>query len=868
MESTRREFIAAGSAVAAAAGAAATSPAGSGAERVHNVEEATALVQTADAARWHPWKLNLAPANWIWMPCQRVLPNTFVLFRKQFTLASVPPSAVAWIAADSRYRLTVNGQRVQAGPAPCDPRALDADPVDLAPFLRAGENSLGVEVLFYGTGDGAWAAGKPGLLFHLQLPGGPVLSDATWLCFLDRAHRPGMHKRWFLRALQEEFDARLHPGHWDEPSFTPNAEWLPALVLNCPADKPVACGRLPYWSGDTIDTADRAKSSLRMRQIPANAEALSPALRLAHSGRIHWLRNPDDWFEMRIPGSFRIERDPVAREIAPGEWELPATENGWGCHATFEFHEQVTGWPYFTIDAPAGTVVELMPQEAHDPAATAWLDTHHFSWSRFICREGENRMEAFDTESLRWFQLHVRNSARAMRLRGVGVRRKRYAWPHTPAIRCSEPALQRLFDAGINTLHGSAIETVVDGGGRERQQYSGDGGHQLHAIRYAFGETRICRRFLRTFSEGLTPEGYFMDSWPAYDRLARVAQKQIDGAYWGPLLDHGVGFVFDCWHHYFQTAEKEALEEPYPRLAKFGEYLAKRIGGDGLLQVENLGVPTVWIDHEAFKLPRHKQCAFNLYSAAMFRHALAPLAELFGEPGRAARCRRVADGLLAATQRRFWSPRHGLFVDNLPWLEDEKALRLSDRTLATSVLFDQCPAANTKAAVRALAEAPPEMGLSYPCNAGWRYWALGKAGRAEVVVADFRRRWATMEAVRLNNTLPEFWTARPDTTQEWSHCPLAPIYNLYMDVAGIQPLEPGFARCQIRPQLADLPDLELTAWTVKGPIEFRAHRVTGGHRVEVSVPPGCEATIVTADGQPLGHASAAQPAGVTVPSRT
>ena len=57
-----------------------------------------------------------------------------------------PRRARGWIAADSRYRLTINGQRVQWGPAPCDPRQLDVDPVDLAPYLRAGENVIGVEV--------------------------------------------------------------------------------------------------------------------------------------------------------------------------------------------------------------------------------------------------------------------------------------------------------------------------------------------------------------------------------------------------------------------------------------------------------------------------------------------------------------------------------------------------------------------------------------------------------------------------------------------------------------------------------------------------------------------------------------------------
>ena len=45
---------------------------------------------------------------------------------------------------------------------------------------------------------------------------------------------------------------------------------------------------------------------------------------------------------------------------------------------------------------------------------------------------------------------------------------------------------------------------------RERQQYSGDGGHQLLAVRCTMGEPRLSRRFLRTFGEGQTQEGYFL----------------------------------------------------------------------------------------------------------------------------------------------------------------------------------------------------------------------------------------------------------------------------------------------------------------------------------------------------------------------
>jgi len=66
----------------------------------------------------------------------------------------------------------------------------------------------------------------------------------------------------------------------------------------------------------------------------------------------------------------------------------------------------------------------------------------------------------------------------------------------------------------VNTLLNSAQETAMDGAGRERQQYSGDGTHQLHAVRYAFGGVKHGARFLDTFSQGITVDGYFLDCWP------------------------------------------------------------------------------------------------------------------------------------------------------------------------------------------------------------------------------------------------------------------------------------------------------------------------------------------------------------------
>jgi alpha-L-rhamnosidase len=824
-----------------------------GAERVLSVAEADQVLHpTVGAPPWRPLPINLSPARWIWLPSQRTLPNTFLLFRREVTLNSPPRRATGFITADSRYRLSVNGQRVQWGPAPCDPRSLDVDPIDLTTLLKSGKNVLAVEVLHYGHGDGTWPAGKPGLIFQLTIEeaGGSrqqIVSDPSWKVAVDRAHRPGQYKRWYLRALQEEFDARLHPAGWDTPWYKPDNRWMPAGVLDCPADKPPACSNYP--GGDLLERADPARSSLRLREIPPLKESEVPVLRLADAGRIEWLRDPADWFEFRMPGSFRARRESVAAAEGGAVWRLPATGLGKGQFVTFEFKEQVVGWPYFTIEAPEGTVIELICQEAHDLAGPEWLDNQFFNWSRFICRKGINRFETFDFESLRWLQLHVRNPNGPVVIRNVGVRRRMFDWPVEPRVHCSEPGLQRLFDASINTLHNCAQETCVDGMARERQQYSGDGGHQLLAIRCALGEPRLSQRFLRTFGEGQTQEGFFLDCWPAFDRLARLMQRQIDGAYWGPLLDHGVGYCFDCWNHYLETGDLAALDGPYPRLVRFADYLQSIRGRDGLLPVENLGVPQVWIDHVAFQKQRHKQCAFNLYTAAMLEHALAPMAQSRGDHVRSEEFARRGREIRSATERRFWSVSRGLFVNNLPWLEEEKQPRLCDRSLATAVLFGQCPGGNVAAACRALVECPADLGLSYPCNACWRYWALARLGRADLVVREFRNRWAKMPSVILNNTLQEDWHAPPDSTSQWSHCAVAPLFVLYMDIAGIRPTAPGFSRFHIRPQLGDLADLEMTYYTVRGPIHFAARKQPEGNQISVGVPKGCEAELLLPPGE-------------------
>ncbi len=789
---------------------------------------------------------DLRPALWIWYPSSRCLANTMVLFRREIPLTDKPKRATGWIVGSSRYQLSVNGRRIQFGPAPCDPRFEEADPFDLTEQLQVGGNVIGAQVLYYGHGEGTWPAGKPGFLFYLEIEKQDgttqrIVSDPAWRVHLARAWRPGQYKRWYLRAFQEEFDARLYPYGWDTADFRINDHWLPAQAIGTDANLPSIAADYSDYVQDV--GAVRNGVSLRARTIPLLRENTVPVKRLAEQYRIQWIRPAEEYFECLPDGAFQAEAVQLAKSTSPGGWEVELD----GTHAvalTFEFQEQSVGWPFFTIEAPAGTTVELLVHEAHRLGGPPLLNTHFHAWSRFICREGINRFQTFDFESFRWLQLHIRNAQGRVLIRDLGMLRRQFPWPHSPQIQCSDPDLTRVLNASINTLHNSAQDTCVDGMARERQQYSGDGGHQLHGVYYAFGEHRLPARFLRTWSQGMTLDGYFLDCWPAFDRLARIVQRQLGFTQWGPLLDHGVGFNFDCYHYHLHSGNLEPLGETYPRLLRFATYLRTIQNSDGLLRVENIGVPAVWMDHQAYQRQRHKQCAFNLYAAAMLETALPTLARALGDETNARAALAFGKELREATIKTFWHPEREAFVVNLPWLAEEKNPRMCDRSTATAILFGQCPEGKTAPSVKALAELPSEMGESYPCNANWRYWALAKAGRIDIVLKVLRERWAQLPSVLLNNTLQEDWSAQPDSGSQWSHCAVAPLYCTYMNIAGIQPLEAGFRRCEVRPQLGDLESLELTVQTVRGALTFAAKGPRGNRVLTLALPPGCSGELV------------------------
>ncbi|MFD8646902.1 alpha-L-rhamnosidase [Streptomyces mirabilis] len=158
------------------------------------------------------------------------------LVRQVFTLGRRPEHARLYITAHGVYEVTVNGQQItQDVLAPGydeHPHRLSYHSHDAAPFLRVGENVVGVRLA-----DGWWAGrnsftggsanygDRLGVLWQLDADGEVVAASGP------SARSSFGEIRYSDIFVGEKVDARLAVPGWDEPGFE-DADWTPVRLAD------------------------------------------------------------------------------------------------------------------------------------------------------------------------------------------------------------------------------------------------------------------------------------------------------------------------------------------------------------------------------------------------------------------------------------------------------------------------------------------------------------------------------------------------------------------------------------------------------------------------------------------------------------
>ncbi|MCL3779188.1 glycoside hydrolase [Prolixibacteraceae bacterium JC049] len=165
-------------------------------------------------------------AEWITAPGFKHGTNQWFQFRKQINLDKKPETLKTIIAADSKYWLYINGELVVfEGQLKRGPNHNDTycDELDLAPFLRKGENTIAALVWYFGR---EGFSHKDSKQMGFLMENSAFTTDDTWKINRYKAFQSTGNPQGNYRLPESnvKFDARLAQPEWITANFD-DSKW-------------------------------------------------------------------------------------------------------------------------------------------------------------------------------------------------------------------------------------------------------------------------------------------------------------------------------------------------------------------------------------------------------------------------------------------------------------------------------------------------------------------------------------------------------------------------------------------------------------------------------------------------------------------
>ncbi len=176
------------------------------------------VISTVEKTHWN--------AKWIWDKENLTEKNVWMCFNKTVSLERKPEELIAHISADSKYWLYINGETVVfegSVKRGTDKNSGYYDSIDIAPFLKKGENSICALVWFWDneTSYSYSSSGQGGFLFEAIGEGISIISDKSWKvkrnpAYIDSALYPPNYR---IPEYSIYFDAREDMVDWLNADF-------------------------------------------------------------------------------------------------------------------------------------------------------------------------------------------------------------------------------------------------------------------------------------------------------------------------------------------------------------------------------------------------------------------------------------------------------------------------------------------------------------------------------------------------------------------------------------------------------------------------------------------------------------------------
>ena len=486
------------------------------------------------------------------------------------------------------------------------------------------------------------------------------------------------------------------------------------------------------------------------------------------------------------------------------EADLPETSDGTPIRARLPYNAQVT--PYLEVEGPPGQVVDIRT-DAYEIAGEPSVRAEYVTGTR---RHGY--------ESLGWMNGHevIYSVPAGVRIHALRYRESGYDADFAGAFSCDDPFLNRLWQKAARTLYLEMRDGYVDCPDRERAQWWGDITIELQQAFYSLDRRadQLSRKAMLELVDWQRPDGVLFSPIPA-DKWDQELPLQILAS---------VGH-FGFWTYYLHTGDRDAIQRVYPSVRR---YLALwQLDDDGVVIHRPGGWS--WGDWgENVDMPVLENAWYYLALCGW-----RDMARELGETADATLAEERMEIVRRSFDRTFWnggayrSARHEGQTD--------------DRSQALAVVAGLA----SPERLAQIAEVLAVEEHASPYMEKYVLEALFRMNRPEEALARMRRRYAAMVNSPLT-TLWEGWGIGPagfgggSYNHAWSGGPQT-LLSQY--VAGVAPIEPGYVRYEVLPQMGELQQVRAVVPSARGFIEVDITRSDDRFQLQLESPPNTTATV-------------------------
>lgn len=512
-----------------------------------------------------------------------------------------------------------------------------------------------------------------------------------------------------------------------------------------------------------------------------------------------------------------------------------------------DFGREVIGWVEVEVVAASGTVLDFVGFEAIQEGVLKFAQGMNNSF-RYICRAGvPQTYTALIRCGLRYLLISVHNCLEPLTIQCVNLRQATYPQPMAGRFQCSNPRLNHIWEVCAYTERICSEDVFSSDSAYEQALWVGDAYNQLLVHQVVYGEPSLPDYTFRLIADSL--------------RRTPIVNSQVPSAWENaPIPNWSWLWALGCQQYYRFTADKVFVADIYPAMAQQAKFALQQCASHplGLFTLEDAWHFLDWspldgasmIDR-TFSILAHENC---LLVAAL--RATAVMGEVLEKYTDAQHWYQVADDLSEAINDTFWSDNEQTYVDSL--LIDGSLSPKISQPVNTTALFAGVATRERAAALLPYLISPPPhwVGTGSPFMMYFNMEVLVWECRFPELLHLIRARWGDMLDHGATTTWETFMGSYPLPgvwTRSWCHAWSAiPAYFLSTYVLGVSPVEAGYKRIRIAPQVIDFRWVRGTVPTPFGNLEI-SWQVDEQHRfyIDYAVPNLCEVEVVCPEGYRL-----------------